>query len=37
VSSVIELADHPPASSMHSRRQIPAVPLKLKKRPVRWR
>ena len=37
VSSVIESDDQPPASSMHARRHIPAVPLKLKNRPVRCR
>ena len=30
-------ACQPPASSMAARRQMPAVPLKLKKQPLRWR
>ena len=37
MSSVSVSCDQPPASMMVERRQMPAVPLKLKKRPERWR
>jgi hypothetical protein len=35
MSSVSVSCDQPPASSIAVRRQMPAVPLKLKKRPER--